>query len=269
MNKGMTTPRIADIFENCHSEKRAAVMPFLTAGFPSDNTFVRILEGMVRGGADMVEIGIPFSDPLADGKSIQRSSEAALANGMNIDKALQLAQRAVNGKKTPLILMSYINPILAYGPDRLLRNMYRSGFRGLIIPDLVLEEGGEMERLCRNHRIDLIYLLAPTSTKERQKRIVRRTSGFLYLVSVAGVTGARKTFPKKTHAWIRRVRRESPLPVCVGFGISSLQQAKTIAQNADGVIVGSVLVDIIGRESDEKSMVSAVERFVARLRKQM
>jgi len=269
MNRNSSVMNVAEVFSQCRSGQRAAVMPFLTAGFPSEKLFCKLLAGIVKGGADMIEIGIPFSDPLADGKSIQRSSEQSLANGINIDRTLQMCSRTLNGFSTPLILMSYINPILAYGTELLLRRMYRAGFRGLIVPDLVPEEGREMERMCRQSNIDLIYLLAPTSTAERCRQIVNRSGGFVYLVSVAGVTGVRKSFPPEIHKWIRKVKKDSPLPVCVGFGISNHRQAKAISRNADGVIVGSALVEIIRQAANENRMIADVKSFVSKLRNQV
>ncbi|MCP4566606.1 MAG: tryptophan synthase subunit alpha [FCB group bacterium] len=266
MIKHNTVMDLSKVFDQCRSGHRAAVMPFLTAGFPSEKLFGKLLAEVVKAGADMIEIGVPFSDPLADGKSIQKSSEQALANGINMDRTLKLCTKTMKGVSTPLILMSYINPILAYGAELLLKRMHRTGFRGLIVPDLVPEEGQEMERLCRQEKIDLIYLLAPTSTAERRKQIVNRSSGFVYLVSIVGVTGARKSFPPEIHSWIQQVKRESPLPVCVGFGISDHRQAKAIARNADGVIVGSALTEIIRQAENEEDMIANVESFVSQLR---
>jgi tryptophan synthase alpha chain len=260
---------LAELFRKCRSEKRAAVMPFLTSGYPTDKIFIELLRGMIRAGADLIEIGVPFSDPLADGKSIQKSSETALANGVTIDRTLRLAERAVRGQSVPLVLMSYYNPILSYGLERLLKRMARSNFRGLIIPDLVLEEGAEMEELCRRHGVDLIYLLAPTSNRERRLEIIRRTGGFVYLVSVAGVTGARQVLPRKLKAWIRRVKKESTHPVCVGFGISSQRQIREISGAADGIIIGSALVEIINRAPNRALMIKNVESFISGFRKQV
>ncbi len=260
---------IPDVFMTCRREQRAAVMPFLTSGYPSDKMFIELIRSMIRAGADMIEIGVPFSDPLADGRSIQKSSEAALANGIDIDRTLDLAREAVNGQLAPLIMMSYLNPILAYGEERLLRRMRRSNFKGMIIPDLIPEEGANMEQLCRKHEIDLIYLLAPTSDRKRRKRIIRHGSGFVYLVSVAGVTGTRKALPRSLKTWIRQVKKESALPVCVGFGISNPQQAREISREADGVIVGSALVEIIERAPNKRRMIQDTQSFVSQMKTQI
>ena len=262
------TLNIPDVFMTCKREQRAALMPFLTSGYPSDKMFMELIRGMIRAGADMIEIGVPFSDPLADGRSIQKSSEMALANGINIDRTLRLARMAVDGQTVPLVLMSYFNPILAFGEKRLLQRMRLSGFRGLIIPDLVPEEGTKMEKLCRQYEIDLIYLLAPTSDHKRRRQIIDRASGFVYLVSVAGVTGTRKVLPRSLKTWIRQVKKESTLPVCVGFGISNPRQAREISRDADGVIVGSALVEIIEKAPNERRMIHDVHSFVSQMKTQ-
>lgn len=258
---------LADVFRTCKAEKRPAIMPFLTAGFPSEKAFARILRAVARSGADMIEIGIPFSDPLADGKAIQMSSQTALANGITAERALRLCRSAMDGCRVPLVMMSYYNPVLACGRRRLVQKMRASGFQGMIIPDLVPEEGEAMRTVCRKEDIDLVYLLAPTSTEARRARIIRQSSGFVYLVSVAGVTGARKTLPRSLTKWIRQVKTECPLPVCVGFGISTLRQAKELSRVADGIIIGSALVDIMVRATGTRQMSKEVGGFIARLRR--
>lgn len=260
---------IGDTFQTCRREQRAAFMPFLTAGFPSERSFMQLMRAIIQAGADMIEIGVPFSDPLADGPSIQKSSEAALKNGIDIDRALYLARKAADKAPVPLILMSYFNPILAFGPQRLMSRMKQSNFSGLIIPDLVPEEGRDMERLCCGHGIKLIYLLAPTSDNERRRLIINRTSGFVYLVAVTGVTGARQTLPRNLIDWIRKVKRESPQPVCVGFGVSNDRQAREISRVSDGVIVGSALVEFIEQAPDRKKMIEDIISFVSSIKRQL
>lgn len=263
------TVTIHNAFEKCRQENRAAFMPFLTSGYPSEAAFVKLLRTVIASGADLIEVGVPFSDPLADGRTIQKSSETALANGINIDKTLTLAKQALAGHSVPLVMMSYINPILAFGAERLMKQMHRAGFRGLIVPDLVPDEGGQMERLCQKHEIDLIYLLALTSDNTRRKVILKRSRGFVYLVSVTGVTGARKALSKNLKGWIRQVKTESPQPVCVGFGISSPRQVQELSGVADGIIVGSALVDIIDRASGSRQMIEDIESFVSSMKRQL
>jgi tryptophan synthase alpha chain len=261
--------RIADIFEKCRAENRTAIMPFLTAGFPSANTFLQLLNTLIRSGADMIEIGIPFSDPLADGRSIQYSSQVALANGTSMEKTICKLSDMRGNHRTPLILMSYYNPIKAYGASRLARRAHDAGIEGMIIPDIIPEEGGGMETICSKQDIDLIYLLAPTSKGGRRAQIIKRSRGFVYLVSVTGVTGARRRLPRGLNSWIRQVKKQSSLPVCVGFGISNIAQAQEISKVADGIIIGSAIVEIIRQAKNTRTMIGEVGRFISQLRERI
>lgn len=258
---------IAETFVRCRSRNKKVLIPFLTAGYPDEKTFLLLVEKFIASGSDLIEIGIPFSDPLADGKSIQFSSQKALESGFNLDTTLQLLGRLKNGRSVPLIVMSYFNPIRAYGESRFAKRAQQVGVRGLIVPDLTPEEGKPMEQVCRRGNIDLIYLLAPTSGPERRKMIFNRSRGFVYLVSVTGVTGSRIRFPRRLNSWIRRTKRESSLPVCVGFGISSIAQARQISRAADGIIVGSAIVDIIRNSAGQRRTVAAAGSFIEQLRK--
>jgi len=258
---------ISNAFEKCRREKRKALMPYLTAGYPDDRTFIMLLKEIIKAGADMIEIGIPFSDPLADGKTIQSSSQIALRNGTNINRIFRQLSELANRYKVPLIIMSYYNPILQYGTSRFLKKSMSSGGRGLIIPDLIPDEGIAIENNCRAAGVDLIYLLAPTSNAQRRQLIIKRSQGFVYLVSVAGVTGARKRLPKSLNRWITQIKKESCLPVCVGFGISGLPQAKSVARVADGVIIGSAIIDIIKKSSGTQQAVLNVGRFISKTSK--
>lgn len=258
---------ISKTFEKCRKEKRKALMPYLTAGYPDDKTFIKLLKVIIKAGADMVEIGIPFSDPLADGKTIQSSSQIALHNGANINGILRQLGELEYKYKVPLIIMSYYNPILQYGLSKFLNRSKAVGGRGLIIPDIIPDEGLAIEKNCRASNVDLVYLLAPTSNVQRRQLILKRSRGFVYLVSVAGVTGARKNLPGNLNRWITLVKKESRLPVCVGFGISGLTQAQSVARVADGVIIGSAIIDIIKKSSGSQEAVSNVGRFIRKIRK--
>jgi tryptophan synthase alpha chain len=260
---------ISEIFATCKSEKRAALMPFLTAGFPDQELFGRLLETIIRAGSDMVEIGIPFSDPLADGRSIQFSSHAALAAGTNLKNTIQLLGSMNNNNRVPLIMMSYYNPIIAFGLSGLACRAHDAGIGGLIVPDIIPEEGVELDATCEKNGIDRIYLLAPTSTAKRRGLIFQKSTGFVYLVSVTGVTGARRHLPRGLHDWIRRIKKESPLPVCVGFGISDYRQAKKISEVADGIIIGSAIVEIIRNSSGSRKILYEVEKFISQLKERI
>lgn len=258
---------ITQTLARCTNNKRIALIPFLTAGYPDEKTFLRLLEEFGSAGADVIEIGIPFSDPLADGPVIQQASQHALEHGMTIARTLQLLKSLNGAHPAPRILMSYYNPIRAYGLQRFADHARSAGVSGLIVPDLIWEEGAEVERACRDSEIDLIYLLARTSPPPRRRQIMRKSRGFVYLVSVTGVTGAKTSFPPAVLNWIRRVKQESTLPVCVGFGISTPAQAHQVSQAADGVIVGSAIIDLIRRTDDPRRAVKRVGDFLRRMRK--
>jgi tryptophan synthase alpha chain len=257
---------ITETLARLQSEKKTALMPYLVSGYPNENIFIKLLSRFGQSGADLIEIGIPFSDPLADGKTIQTASQKALEKGITIDRTFQLLSK-LNGHKTPLILMSYFNPILHYGIKSFLRKAFIMGVRGLIIPDIIPEEGGKVAKLCMYHNIDLIYLLAPTSDSKRRQLIISKSHGFIYLVSLAGVTGARKALPASLANWIRQIKKESPLPVCVGFGISDVPQAKALSGAADGIIIGSAIIDKINATSGSDNIVRVTGKFISQLRK--
>ena len=218
---------------------------------------------LAENGCDLVELGIPFSDPLADGVTIQKASHCALQNGITpricLDVAKQLRQRT----KIPLVFMGYFNPIFSYGLGEFCAECQTVGLDGLIVPDLPPDEGAEMESAANRCGLDLIYLLAPSSTDERVKLVAERSQGFIYLVSVMGVTGARDTLPPELEDFVARVRKLSDKPLCVGFGISTPQQAYQVSRIADGVIVGSRIIQLMGSGD---SSYSSLQKFVRSLR---
>ena len=252
-------------FEQCKNDGRTALMPFLTSGYPTKGIFVELMQTVSSSGADMIEVGIPFSDPMADGETIQKTSQAALNNGVNIDSTFDSLLK-LKSFTTPIILMSYYNPIYHYGVARFLKTASQLGVKGLIIPDMIPEEGIEIECMTKKQGIDLIYLLAPTSNIDRINLITNRSRGFVYLVSVAGVTGVRSKLPAYIPNWIRRIRALSKLPVCVGFGISNHRQASAIGQYADGVIVGSALADTIIKAPTRLQKIKCASEFIISLR---
>ena len=240
--------RISAAFAKTRSERRAALMPYLTLGHPTPEASLERIEAAVAAGADLLELGVPFSDPLADGPTIQRATQIALQEGMTVARCLQavgaLRQRGIT---TPFILMGYFNPILAYGIDAYCRACSEAGIDGLIVPDLPPEEGIELETACRAHGLALIYLLAPTSPPARVQLICERSQGFVYLVSITGTTGARDSLPADLPSFVDRVRAVTDKPLAVGFGISRPEQAARVAALADGVIVGSAIVRLAER----------------------
>jgi tryptophan synthase alpha chain len=231
-----------------------ALVPYITVGFPELDATIKAVPLLAANGADIVELGIPFSDPLADGATIQASSYQALKNGVTTATCMETARHLRQKTEVPLVFMTYFNPVLAYGLDRFCRDSAGAGVDGLIIPDLPPEEGVPLECAATGQGLDLIYLLSPTSTLERIRLVAEKSRGFIYLVSVAGVTGARNSLPPGLEAFIARVRRTTRQPLCVGFGISNPQQAQQISRLADGVIVGSRLIQLMKEDSTLNSL---------------
>lgn len=231
--------RISAAFAKGHP----AFMPYAVLGYPSRQASLETIKTLVETGADLLELGIPFSDPLADGPTIQAATQQALENGTTLKECLALARDLrQQGIDTPALLMGYVNPMLAYGLEQFVADAATARIDGFIVPDLPPEEAGELESLCRQYGLALVYLLAPTSTPERIKLVAERSKGFIYLVSLTGVTGARRQLPPGLADFVRRVRAATDTPLAVGFGIGSGEQAKIVAQLADGIIVGSALV---------------------------
>lgn len=228
---------------------------YLTAGFPTRAVSLKALEVVQAAGADFVEVGVPFSDPLADGPTIQRSTQAALEGGMTVPGVLELIQRAA--LTIPVVVMTYLNPVLAYGVERFVRDAAAAGASGLLLTDVPAGADPGLEAVVAASPLDLIRLIAPTTTPDRLARAVRGAQGFLYLISRLGVTGARDQVPADLGDHVARVRAVSALPLAVGFGISTPAQARATAQLADGVVVGSAIVEAVGAGG-----VVAAERLV-------
>ncbi|HTX92903.1 MAG TPA: tryptophan synthase subunit alpha [Anaerolineales bacterium] len=256
--------RIAAVFSKTKNEGRAALMPYFTLGFPNKQASLEVVESLAAAGADLIELGVPFSDPLADGPTIQHSTQVALENGANLSDCLKMVKDLRGrGIKQPLLLMGYYNPILAFGPEYFVSEACTAGADGLIVPDLPLEEAAIIETACRKHRLALVYLVAPTTPDERLALVASHSTGFVYIVSLTGVTGARQTVAAGLDDFIRRVRAATDKPVAVGFGISTPEQASRIGKLSDGVIVGSALVDAAEKAEDPSS---AAGDFLHRLR---
>jgi len=246
---------IAARWREVRGEGRAALIPYLTAGFPTPPASLDALRLAEAAGADMVEVGVPFSDPLADGPTIQRSTQAALEQGMTTGGVLQQIHDA--GLRVPVVIMTYLNPVLAYGLERFLRDAHAAGASGLLLTDFPAGADPTLERAVAASPVALIRLIAPTTTDERLAGAVRGASGFIYLISRLGVTGARDRIPPDLAAQVGRVRAVTALPIAAGFGISTAAQVRAAARAADGVVVGSALVDALaadGRAGVERLM---------------
>jgi tryptophan synthase alpha chain len=239
-----------------------ALIAYVTVGYPSIEATLKVVPLLARSGCDIVELGIPFSDPLADGATIQQASFLALQNGVTPRLCLELAGQLRQQVDIPLVFMTYFNPVFSYGLEEFCADGASFGIDGLIIPDLPPEEGAGLEAVTRQHDLDLVYLLAPTSTEERIKLVAERSRGFIYLVSVAGVTGARDNLPPDLADFVTSVKEIATQPLCVGFGISTPGQAKQVARVADGIIVGSRIVQLMEAGND----LASVGGFIRELR---
>jgi tryptophan synthase alpha chain len=237
-------------------------MPYLTIGYPNVEATLEIVPALAECGSDNIELGIPFSDPLADGPTIQQASFEALQQGVTPDVCLDVARKLRKRVEIPLIFMGYYNPVFHYGMERFCGKCAEAGVDGLIIPDLPPEEASDLEGSTKKHGIDLIYLLAPTSDDRRIDVVARRSRGFIYLVSLTGVTGARDALPPELEEFVAKVRQKARQPLCVGFGISTPQQAKRVASVADGVIVGSRVIQLI----KEDASLTKLKSFITSLR---
>jgi len=242
--------RISDTLARTKNEGRLALIAYVTCGFPDPQATPSIVEALVSGGADMIELGVPFSDPVADGATIQKASFRALEAGTTVARCLDIAgevRRRANG--VPLILMSYANPILAYGVDAFVNKAAAVGVDGLIVVDLPPEEGADLRGQVRDAGLDNVLLVAPGSDDERISLIAAEASGFVYCVSVAGVTGARARLPAGLPEFLARVRRRTSLPLAVGFGVSRPEHLRSLHGLADAAVVGSAVVDVIDASS--------------------
>jgi len=251
--------RIASVFSQTGHK---ALIPYVTVGYPSVEDTLNVVPMLAESGCDIVELGIPFSDPLADGATIQKASFCALKNGITPKLCLEVAQKLSRQIEIPLVFMTYFNPVLNYGLDEFGVACARSGIDGLIIPDLPPDEASELEDVTRRYNLDLIYLLAPSSSDERIRLVADRARGFIYLVSITGVTGTRVNLPPELNSFITRVRKVAKQPLCVGFGISTSAQARQVAETADGVIVGSRIIQLMETEG-----LAAVGNFANKLRR--
>ena len=245
--------RIASVFSQ---PAHTPLIAYITVGYPSAEATLNVVPLLASGGCDIVELGIPFSDPLADGVTIQRASFCALQNGVTPQLCLEVAGQLSQKVDIPLVFMTYYNPLFSCGLEEFCNACASSGVSGLIIPDLPPDEGSELDIITQRQGLDLIHLLAPTSTEERIRLVAEKSRGFIYLVSITGVTGARERLPANMEEFAARVRKVATQPLCFGFGISNPDQAKQVARIADGVIVGSRLIQLM--EGDE-SMAQVVE----------
>jgi tryptophan synthase alpha chain len=257
--------RIAGTFARLKAEGRRGFIPFVTAGDPDLDATRALIVELARAGASVVELGVPFSDPMADGVVIQRASERALKNRVTVADVLAVVKDARRETDVPIVLFSYFNPLLQFGLERLCTQVRVAGVDGVLVTDLVPEEAEEFSALLSNNGLDMIFLVAPTSTDERLRMIAERASGFIYAVSRAGVTGARGEVSDEAERLVKRVRAVSDLPVAVGFGISTREQVGEVWRYADAAVVGSAIVAEIEKNIGGPDLVARVAEFTVNL----
>jgi tryptophan synthase alpha chain len=257
--------RIEDAFSKLKREGKRGFIPFIVAGDPDLDTTSELLVEIANSGAAIIEVGVPFSDPMADGPVIQRASERALKHGFGLKEIFATIAKARARVNTPFVLFSYFNPLLQYGIDKLAGEAASAGIDGILVTDLTPEESEQFAAALKLNDLDMIFLLAPTSTDARLEIISRHASGFVYAVSRAGVTGARDNLSNEAESLVKRVRRFSSLPVAVGFGISSAEQVARTLAYADAAVVGSAIVEQIERLSTDPNLVNETGRFVRSL----
>ncbi|MEX2598485.1 MAG: tryptophan synthase subunit alpha [Dehalococcoidia bacterium] len=259
------TERLARAFQRMRDERRTGIIPYVTVGFPTLDDTLAIVPAIEQAGADVIELGVPYSDPLADGPTIQAAVYRALQGGMTTAKCIQAVRdlRAA-GVQAPLVFMGYYNPILSYGMAAFARDCAEAGVDGLIVPDLPPEESAPLRQALQPHGIALITLLAPTSTEQRIAAALNGAQGFVYCVSVAGVTGARADLPPGLPDFIARVRQSTSLPIAVGFGIGDRGHVEAVGKYADAAVVGSALINVIDSAPPSERAASAAA-FIRRL----
>ncbi|HXM52692.1 MAG TPA: tryptophan synthase subunit alpha [Candidatus Binatus sp.] len=258
--------RIAATFARLGAERRLALIAYLTVGYPRLDVTPSLVEAAAQSGADAIELGIPFSDPLADGRTIQAASQQALKGGVTVARAIEVARAARKTTVVPLLFMTYLNPILAFGLERFCRAASEAGIDGLIVPDLPPPESADLRRAADASQMDLVFFVAPTSSEAGIVAACRAATGFIYCIAVTGVTGARAELDPSLLPLIETVRRHTSLPIVVGFGISRVEHLRALTGKADGVIVASALLDAIARSPEDPA--GQVRRFLSDLRQQ-
>lgn len=253
--------RIGAKFDSLRADGKKAFIPYIMSGDPDIKTTESLILTMEECGADVIELGVPFTDPLADGPTIQRAAERSLAKGTNLSKIIRFVSSVRKKTDIPLVLMTYCNPVFKYGFTRFAADAANAGVDGVIVPDLPPDEAGDFVGEARHKDLDTIFLLAPTSTDDRIKLVSRASSGFIYYVSITGITGSKLVIDRSIKKSIRKIRAVSDKPVCVGFGVSTPEEAGITASIADGVIIGSAIV------KTAHSAPSKLKRFLLSLRK--
>lgn len=253
---------ITKVFIELKKNNKKALIPYIMAGDPSPDATKKYVIDLEKSGADIIELGVPFSDPLADGPTIQWAAERSLQNGVTLRKVLHLVKDIRKTSEIPIILMTYYNPVFKFGIEGFIKEAVASGVDGVIIPDLIPDEAGEFISLSRARGLDTIFLLAPTSTRERINKVAKASSGFIYYVSITGITGSNLTMGSSMRETLNKVKKASPIPVAIGFGISNPKEAAAVSGMADGVIVGSAIVKLIAKGKSINNFVKSLRNAI-------
>jgi len=254
--------RIEKTFKRLKKEGRKALIPYIMAGDPTLEDTKRFVIELEEAGVDIIELGVPFTDPIADGPIIQRADERALRQGVTLRKVLALIDEIRHTTKIPLILMTYYNPVFKYGINAFVKEAVRVGVAGVIIPDLIPDEAEDFISIARGHRLDTIFLLAPTSTKDRVRKVAKASTGFIYYVSITGITGAKLIIDDGMKDTLTLVKTSTKRPIAIGFGVSNPEEARVVATLGDGVIIGSAIVRLISENKDIKDFVKAIREAI-------
>lgn len=254
--------RITAVFKKLRKNGRKVLIPYIMSGDPSLNSTMSYVLDLEKAGADIIELGVPFSDPLADGPTIQRASERSLWHGTTLRKVLALVKDIRKQSDIPLILMTYCNPVFKFGIEAFVKEAARAGVDGVIIPDLIPDEAHDFMKIAKRYGLDTIFLLAPTSTRERINKVVKSSTGFIYFVAITGITGSKLAIGKDMKNTLDSVKRTTNKPVAVGFGISNPAEAATVAELADGIIIGSAIVKLIAQGKSIKGFIRNIRKAI-------
>lgn len=266
MQNGNRATRISRLFERLHQEGRPGLIAYLTAGDPRPERTASLVAALERGGADLIELGVPFSDPIADGPVIQRAADRALKAGTTVERVLEIAAQIRQKSEIPLVLFTYLNPVLRYGFETLAKDAVARGIDGCLLTDLSVEEAGKYVSVMRQHHLDTVFLAAPTSTERRQRLVAEYSSGFIYLVSRTGVTGEQVSVSEAAGTLVSSMRAVTKSPLAVGFGIANRAHAAEVGKLADAVVVGSAFVRIVERNNSAPSLEGELEALARELR---
>lgn len=269
MQNGTQPTRISRLFERLKAEGRPGLIGYLTAGDPAPDRTAGLVAALERGGVDLIELGVPFSDPIADGPVIQRGAQRALLAGTTLPKVLAIAREIRQSSEIPILLFTYLNPVMRYGPEKLAADAADAGVDGILLTDLSVEEAERHLQAMRAHHLDTVFLAAPTSTPQRLELAARFSRGFIYLVSRTGVTGIRDSLSDSIAPLVKSMRELTPLPLAVGFGISRPEHAAVVGKLADAVVVGTAIVKVIEDNENDPALEAKLEDFARSLRSAM